>query len=438
MGIRNQSKVVAGRWWAVGPPCARATRGAATLQLLFILVPVLFGLIGFAIDLGQLYLSKGELKAAANAMALASAQRLIGTDQAISDATAAGQLTLDNSTGFGNKYLFGSLVIGQTNGALTSNVPQPAYFTTLQDALSSDGSGGGGDSTSRHVLVTLNADVPLTFWGFLPLATDRRVSVAARAVAGISAPLCTACSMEAFAVAAIDPTDPVDFGFVPDTKYTLGYSCSGTPAPFGLPGAFRRIPYLIVNRLDTNATIFADENSQLFRIAAQGMPGSTNSALSCFSVNATEVVWTDAAPIACSSTPNSIPNVVQASMCGLTTRFEPTPPGVCSAIPDVETLSSIYTPDTDNTDIDTYASYTGNGRRVVTVSIVDALNPNGMTILGFRQFLVDPDLNFIDVNAADQNGRFRALYIGSVVPIKQGRFDGCQISNGPGKVVLHQ
>src|SRR5262249_39106732 len=155
----------------------------------------------------------------------------------------------------------------------------------------------------------------------------------------------------------------------------------------------------------------------LFRIAAHGMPGSTNSAISCFSINATEVVWTDAAPIACNSPFASRPNVVQASMCGLTTRFEASPPSACSGIPDVDTLSSIYTPDTDTTDIDTYASYTGNGRRVITVSIVDALNPNGMTILGFRQFLVDPDLNAIDVTASDQNARFRVLYIGSAVPI---------------------
>ncbi|HEY6391890.1 MAG TPA: pilus assembly protein TadG-related protein, partial [Bryobacteraceae bacterium] len=173
------------------------------MQLLVILVPVLFGLIGFAIDLGQLYLAKGALKAAANSMALAAAQRLIGTDQALTDANDAARLTLDNSTGFGNKYHFGSLVIGQGNGSLASNAPDPAYFTTLQDALAAEGSGPGGGASSRHALVTLNGEVPLTFWGFLPLATDRKATVAARAVAGISAPLCTACSMEAFTVAAI-------------------------------------------------------------------------------------------------------------------------------------------------------------------------------------------------------------------------------------------
>jgi hypothetical protein len=61
-----------------------------------------------------------------------------------------------------------------------------------------------------------------------------------------------------------------------------------------------------------------------------------------------------------------------------------------------------------------------------------------MTILGFRQFLVIPGQGATVINPADANGRFVAMYIGSVAPLKQGRFDGCQQTAGPGKVVLHQ
>jgi hypothetical protein len=39
--------------------------------VLVILVPVLFGFMGFAIDLGRMYLIRGELNTAANAMAVA-------------------------------------------------------------------------------------------------------------------------------------------------------------------------------------------------------------------------------------------------------------------------------------------------------------------------------------------------------------------------------
>jgi hypothetical protein len=59
-------------------------------------------------------------------------------------------------------------------------------------------------------------------------------------------------------------------------------------------------------------------------------------------------------------------------------------------------------------------------------------------VLGFRQFLVMPAEGGVAINPDDPNGRFVAMYIGSVAPVKQGRFDGCQQSAGPGKVILHQ
>src|SRR4029077_2072593 len=83
----------------------------------------------------------------------------------------------------------------------------------------------------------------------------------------------------------------------------------------------------------------------------------------------------------------AVPQVVQAALCGLTTRFEASAPAICAGIPEIDALTSIYAPDPDTSDIDTYESYAGNGRRIITVSIVDTLNPNSMTVLGFRQFL---------------------------------------------------
>lgn len=415
---------------------ARRKRGVTTVQVLVILVPVLFGFIGFAVDLGQMYVIRGELKTAANSMALAAAQHLIGTDQGVADATAAAQIPIETSSGFGNKYNFGALAIGQTNGFLTSTAPDPTFFATLQDALSGSDSTSSG-TTSRHAKVTLTADAPLTFWRFLPGGAEGKVPVSVQAVAGISAPLCTACGIENFAIAALDPSDTTDFGFIADNKYTFGYVCNGNPVPSGLPGAAQRVPYLLLNRLNTAATVLADENSQLFRIGANGLPGNTDATLGCFSINTPEPIWADAAPSACAA--NVVASTVVAALCGLTTRFEASPPAACQAIPDIGTLSSIYNPDTDVSSIDSYATYTGDGRRVITVPIVDTLNATGsMTVLGFRQFLVEPNLNAVDVNPADPNGRFVALYVGSLAPVKQGRFDGCQITAGPGKVVLHQ
>ena len=59
--------------------------------------PVLFGLMGFALDLGRLYLIRGELNQAANAMAIAAASQLIGTSTSTDNATAAANQSLDDT-----------------------------------------------------------------------------------------------------------------------------------------------------------------------------------------------------------------------------------------------------------------------------------------------------------------------------------------------------
>ena len=79
-----------------------------SIELLVILVPVIFGMMGFAFDLGRLYLVRGELNQAATAMAMAAAQQLIGTAASLDNATAAAQRTLDDAGGTANKYNFGS------------------------------------------------------------------------------------------------------------------------------------------------------------------------------------------------------------------------------------------------------------------------------------------------------------------------------------------
>ncbi|HET8547143.1 MAG TPA: pilus assembly protein TadG-related protein, partial [Bryobacteraceae bacterium] len=162
-----------------------AERGATSVQVLVILVPVLFAFMGFAFDLGRLYLIRGELKTAASAMALAAAGRLNGTELGATDASAAARLAIGNeSDQFGNRYDFGGRVIGATTGNLSSEAPDPALFDTLASALGTNDAAGGqvSGSAARYVRVTLRADAPLTFWGFLSLGVDRRTPVAAVAV----------------------------------------------------------------------------------------------------------------------------------------------------------------------------------------------------------------------------------------------------------------
>jgi len=74
----------------------------------------------------------------------------------------------------------------------------------------------------------------------------------------------------------------------------------------------------------------------------------------------------------------------------------------------------------------------------VIVDVLDATGSGAMTVLGFRQFLLEPVTNTQGISPVDPNGRFAALYLGSPAPVKQGRFGDCGVTSGPGKVVLHR
>jgi len=426
-----------------------------SIQLAVILVPVLFGLMGFALDLGRLYLIRGELNEAANAMALAAAAQLIGTASSLDNATSAANQSIDNTNQIGNKYNFGLLPINQTTGNLVSTVAPPSFFAAVADA-SAGGSGTAADgTTAQFVQINITADAPLVFWGILPVGQSRKTPIAAQALAGISAPLCVACAIEPFAVAAINASDTANFGFgdpTAGTLYTFAFECSGTPTPAALAGTV--ISYGILNRYDAaNATL--DESQQLYRDGAGGLiastdPNPTGSAvpIGCAGINdPSEVIWASSSPNLCSA---AAPLAVIDALCGLYSRFDnANPPGVCTTnVTDFADLSAAYLPDTDVTtgQTDAYTAYLGNGRRVITVTVVDTLQTaviGTMTVLGFRQFLVEPNADGTFLNPADTNGRFVAQYIGNPVPVKQGYFDdhfalGCSVASGPGKVVLHQ
>jgi len=427
------------------PARAHSRRGTTSVQLLVLMVPVIFGLMGFAVDLGRLYLIRGELKTAANAMALAAAAQLIGTDAALDNATNTALLTLDQGSGLGNRYNFGMLQIGQSTGLLSSELPQPAYYSSLEAALAAgeDATSEASGPEARYVRVTVSAEAPLLFWGFLALGAERKTLVRAQAVAGISAPLCTACGIEPIAIAALDPEDLVHFGFTQNTRYTLAYSCTGTPSPAALANTAQVISYVLLDHYNSEAETLADEQTQLYRIGAQGLLPSTNIALSCISINAERQIWTNAAPRACNQ---NVVSQVTAFLCGLATRFSAETPEACAGVPEIDSVAPAYTPDTDVNDLEDYAGYTGNGRRVITVAVVDQIqNTSSMIVLGFRQFLIEPNPDDVTINPADRNGRFAALYLGYPVPLRQGWFrdptgqiPACQVSSGPGKVVLHQ
>jgi len=426
------------------------------------MVPVFFGMMGFAFDLGRLYLIRGELSQAANSMALAAASQLMGTT-----ASADNMTKVLPPNGPTYNYNFGSIPVGVGSGSFTSVVASPNCFDTVANATSGNGS-AGDCSTAAAVQLTVTADAPLLFWGLLPGGTSRKTSIGVSAVAGISAPLCTVCNTVPIVVPAIDASDSLNFGYTTDILYTLSYNCTGTPAPINFPftssvglNGGTTIPFEIANHYDANNATMPDEFDQLYVSGAQGMPTSTNptpnaltsnpnTPLACMNLGDFEQLLVDAAPPACARGTNQF---IQAFNCGIYARLDnnATPAACTTAVTDFGSLSTSYLPDTDVTPGETppYASYTGNGRAIITVAVVSALaasSADPMTVLGFRQFLVvpNPDGTFFD--PTDPNGRIPVLYIGNPAPVQQGWFDtryaggSCPVGgfSGPGKVVLHQ
>ena len=442
-----------------------------SIYFLVIMVPVLLGMMGFALDLGRLWLIRGELNQAAAAMAMAAAQQLNGTSAATGNATAAANATLDNSLADSNKYNFGSIVVGQATSTLTSTVSPPGFFDTLVNALAAYGqitpTSTADGTTARHVTVGLTADAPLLFWGLLTVGLNRKTPVAASAVAGVSAPLCVACGIAPFVVADLSAgADAVDFGFVDGTLYTMQYQCTGGSGANGLiAGTTAIVQYAILNRLDANSTF--PEDQQLYRVGSQGLGPSTTPGIACSNVGNTEGLWASTpqtaaqaalggvtAVVAETTCAATTPNAsVEAALCGLSTRLTDTAPTVCSNNSDLAALAPNYSQDPDQTpQISPYNSYVGNNRRLLTLPVVDSLAT--LNVLGFRQFLLQfNDANGTVNNPGDGAGRFVAMYldpngIGAVAPVPQGSMApgitssgtpaSCSITNGPGKVILHQ
>ena len=81
------------------------------------------------------------------------AVKLIGTAASVTNAEAASKLPIENSGGFANKYNFGSVVIGEGSGRLSSPAPEPQFFDTVGAATgesdSSDPSSGGEHRETR-------------------------------------------------------------------------------------------------------------------------------------------------------------------------------------------------------------------------------------------------------------------------------------------------
>jgi len=430
----------------------KAQRGVSTVYFLLFTF-VIFGLMAMATDFGRFYLIQAELQTAADAAALAAATRLIGTANAAERAADQVTASFDTTTGNDNRFNLRINQIGNSSGSDLTTTTSIDYFATLTDAQTNvnGGQSGGIDWTSnsypKYARVQLTAQSPLMFFPFLNRNASRP-TIAAFAVAGISAPICSACGIDALAVADQSAgEDSVNYGFVLGNFYTLflvrTQRTAGAVTPAPLIGTTASVAYAILNHVP-NGPADLDVDGSLFEFGAGGL--STAAGLTVPSSVA--INTTDAAYVVDGT------NVVgQDVLCGLNVRFGGSPSDTtCVNLPAGQTftdISLLYPADTDvgagtfaaGDGLEDYATeYDGNLRRILTVAVVDATD--SLNVLNFRQFLVEasPVVGAVTegLNTALVTGAFRAQYIGSPVPLRCGGVGGmCLVSSGAGRTVLH-
>jgi hypothetical protein len=420
-------------------------RGVSTVYFLLFTF-VIFGLLVMATDFGRFYLIQSELQTAADAAALAAATKLIGTVNAAEKASDQVTASFDTTTGNDNRFNLRMNQIGSNSSDLITTT-QFDYFSTLMDAQANSNGGqvGGIDWSSgfypKYARVLITAQSPVIFAGLLT-GSASRPTIAAAAIAGISAPICAACGIDGLAVAdQSGGTDPLNYGFVPGSFYTLflvrTQRTAGAVTPAPLAGTVSSAAYAVLNHTP-NGTPDLDVDGSLFEMGAGGLsPGSAtvtiDTAEGSYVVDGTNTVGQDI-------------------LCGLNSRFAvDASQNNCANLGGGQftALAPLYSADADvgaaeyaaGAGLQDYATeYDGNLRRILTVAVVDATD--SLTIQNFRQFLIEmspvsPTITQ-GLNTTLVTGAFRAQYIGAAVPIRCGGVGGfCRVSLGVGRTVLH-
>jgi Flp pilus assembly protein TadG len=414
---------------------------------------LIFALLVMATDLGRFYLIQAELQTAADAAALAAAARLIGTSGASQQSEDQLSASFDSTTGNDNRFNLRLNQLGPNSASELLTAINRDYFSALADAQSNANGGQSGaiDWSSgaypKYVRVQMTAEAPVLFVPFLT-GDASRPTIAASAIAGISAPICSACGIDGLAVVDQSAgTDTAHYGFLPGGFYTLFLVSSqrtgGAMTPAPLLGTTASAPYIILNHVPSGPPDL-DLDSSLFEMGAGGL--STSAGLTTpgiVTIDSVEVAYTV----------EGTTTVGQDLLCGLNERFGVDPAenncGVLAGGQFPALSASFYTTDTDvgagafvaGDGLQDYAAeYAGNLRRILTVAIVDAADT--LLVLNFRQFLIEASPVTATVtqglNTALITGAFRAQYIGAPVPLRCGGVGGmCRVSLGVGRTVLH-
>jgi hypothetical protein len=402
-----------------------------------------------------MYLIQGELQTAADAAALAAATQLVGTQSSSEHSNDQITASFDTTTGNDNRFNLRLNQISSSGGTGLVTTQATDYFSTLVDALANVNGGqtGGIDWGSglypKYVRVQITAQAPVLFLPIFNRNFNSRPTVTAKAVAGISAPICSACGIDGLAVADLSSgSDPANFGFIPGNFYTLyllrAQRNNGAATPPAPIDGSQLAAYVVLNHTP-NGQQGLDADATLYELAAGGLSNSPALDIpGVVTVGSTETLYTVGSSL----------TVGADILCGLNVRFavDPSLTPNCAAVDGGEfpSLSPLFAADTDPAGAGSYAAgtglqdfaseYDGNTRRVLTVTIVDSTTT--LNVLNFRQFLIEPAPPSATITQGLDTtlvtGAFRAQYLGAPVPVRCGGIGGlCTVTSGVGRTVLH-
>jgi len=210
------------RWQRKDASVAARQQGAIAIMFALMLL-VLIGFMGMALDLGQMYNRTLELQTVANTSALAAAAQLNGTAAGVANA-----LTQASTAVSALKYKYGQLPVSWNNAALSfSTSPNGAWLDAAAAQAAPDGLLFVRVDTS--VLDSSLSSVQLAFMRVLSDALAS-ASVGAQAVAGRStinvAPIAICALSNSAAAARANPggasyTALVEYGFRRGVAYDL-------------------------------------------------------------------------------------------------------------------------------------------------------------------------------------------------------------------------
>jgi Flp pilus assembly protein TadG len=367
----------------------------------------LFGMTGLAVDIGRMYIAKNEAQTFADAGAMIAGLKINGTPSGI---LTTAQLVAADS----NRYNIGNSSFTQSNVVLEYSTAQTGPWVTPGNAI-------GAPANIKFARVTATADVPLYFLPVLTSQTSATVpGVAVSAQINILATAATrgiGTGLFPFAPVASVPTDVTgNYGYSAGSFYTLEWGTQTDSANQCQNG--------VVSSDSAAMKTAADNFPSQYHGYFDGTPGNSSNGYTPSPIHSNSDItnqvvndW-EAAPL-------NVGDV--APLIGGERRVDVTGDMQTRIAQDSDPNSA------------TYASYNGNGRRVITVPVVCegpcTYYSNGQTITSSNPDTVIGYAGFFLSNNFPSNGKqgYCAEYIGTVV---QGNASG-QGNNPGGSGVFH-